>query len=191
MSKLKNNKSSGWDFITAEHLKNAGPIFTSTLTWILNSCIHNSHVPKYLKKGLLVSIPKPNKDASIKDNNRGITLMPIFYKIFEKLMIKREYDWLQNNAVISEIQSAGKEKLSCLHTSFIVQETVAYLLNRGNSVYAAFLDARKAFDTVWIDGLLHKLLLLGINRKFWRMIRSSYTDFECAVFIKGRNQALI
>ena len=185
VSKLKNNKASGWDFIMSEHLKNAGPIFASTLTWILNSCVHNSYIPKYFKKGLLVPIPKPHKDVLIKDNNRGITLMPVFYKLFEKIMIEREKTWLQNNAVIDAIQSAGKEKLSCLHTSFVVQETIAYSLNRGSSVYAAFLDARKAFDTVWIDGMLHKLLMSGINIKLWQLIKSGYTDFECAVFIGG------
>ena len=186
VSKLKNNKASGWDCIMSEHLKNAGPVFTSALTWVLNSCVHISYIPKYFKKGLLVPIPKPHKDVSVKDNNRGITLMPVFYKLFEKIMIEREQTWLQNNAVIDAIQSAGKDKLSCLHTSFIVQEAVAYNLNRGSAVYAAFLDARKAFDTVWIDGMLHKLLMSGINIKLWSLIKSGYTDFKCAVFIGSK-----
>ena len=185
ISKLRNKKAPGWDFITSEHLKNAGPIFTAALSWMLNTCVVNSYIPKYLKRGLLVPIPKANKDVSIKDNNRGITLMPVFYKLFEKLMIEREHAWLQNNSVIDSIQSAGREKLSCLHTSFIVQETIAYNLNRGNAVYAAFLDVRKAFDTVWISGMLYKLMMTGINTKLWRLIKSGYTDFECAVFVGG------
>ena len=86
-------------------------------------------------------------------------------------MIKKEKQWLSRNDVIDGIQSAGQDKCSSLHTSFLVQESVAYHVNKGNSVYAAFLDTKKAFDTVWIDGLLFKLLKAGMSPKIWRLIK--------------------
>ena len=185
IGQLKNNKAPGWDLVTSEHLKYSGPVFLELITCILNDLIKSSYIPTHFKKGLLVPIPKPNKDHSVKDNNRGITLISVIYKLFEKIMIEREMQWLQSNNVMDVIQSAGQPNCSCLHTSFLVQEVVAYNLNRGNSVFGAFLDTRKAFDSVWIEGLLYKLRNYGINTKFWKLIKSGYTDFLCTAFVSG------
>ena len=187
ISKLDCGKAAGWDRISAEHLRYAGPKVIGTLTWIYNSSVNLSIIPRHFKRGLLVPIPKPGKDTSLKTNNRGITLIPIFFKVFEKLMIEREIEWLSDFDVINESQSAAKQKLSCLHTSFLLQETIAYAQNNGSTAHGSLLDAEKAFDTVWIKGLLYKLLKLGINIKFWMLINSGYSNFQCSVVIEGRN----
>ena len=160
-------------------------MLVGSVTWMLNSIINQEDVPSLLKKGLLVPIPKHGKDSSLKDNNRGITLLPLFYKLLEKVIIEREKSWFAQENVIDKIQSAGKENLSCLHTSLLVQEAVAYNLNRGNSVHGAGLDARKAFDTVWVNGLLYKLHKAGFNCTAWKLIKSSYSEFQCAVLLYG------
>ena len=54
----------------------------------------------------------------------------------------------------------------------LVQEAVAYNVNQGNTVYVTILDTRKAFDTVWIDGLMYKLYQEGMKIKIWRLIRN-------------------
>ena len=101
------------------------------------------------------------------------------------MLIKRELKWLECSNVNDEIQSSGKQSCSCLHSSFVVQETIAYNRNRGNTVYTAFLDTKKAFDTIWINGMLYKLLKYGINSKMYWLIKSGYTDYKCTVIIAG------
>ena len=60
------------------------------------------------------------------------------------------------------------------------------MLERGSKVFSCFLDVRKAFDTVWIDGLLFKLFSgLGISARMWLVIKDLYTNAKAKVLYAG------
>ena len=180
---LSNGKAAGYDKMTSEHLKNSGVLLKSIVTWITNGMIRHSAIPKRLKKGLIVSIPKPEKDSVVKGNNRGLTLLPTLYKVFEKVIMLREDTWIQKT--VSSIQSCGKSHVSCTHTSFVVQQAVGICRNLLKTLYGTFLDTMKAFDTLWILGLLYKLYLAKMNGKAWLLIQNAYSDFECTAYVNG------
>ena len=47
------------------------------------------------------------------------------------------------------------------------------------------LDAEKAFDSAWKEGLMFKLFDIGLRGKIWKMIYNSYENFECMVLVNG------
>ena len=49
-----------------------------------------------------------------------------------------------------------------------------------------FVDFKKAFDSVWHNGLLRKLENKGINGNFLNLIKSIYAKTKCAVKINGK-----
>ena len=53
--------------------------------------------------------------------------------------------------------------------------------NRNDKVYACFVDFKKAFDSVWHEGLFFKLLENKIDGSFFRLIKSLYANSKCAV----------
>ena len=183
IKKLPKGKACGFDQVTSEHLHHAGVIVRSIITMLLNGIIKCSKIPQRLKKGLIVSIPKPNKDSHVKGNNRGLTLLPTIYKVLEKVIMMRENDWIQKT--ICPIQSCGKEHVSCVHTSFAVQQAVAVNLNEGRAVHGALLDTRKAFDALWILGMMYKLYKEKLNPKAWLLAYDSYQNFMCTAYVNG------
>ena len=185
LSKLKTKKAPGWDGITNEHIKHSGKLTLATLTWIMNKIIWKEKLPISYKRGYIISLPKPNKDKRVKDNNRGITLLTTFYKLLERIIFKREKPWLNDHDVMDEIQGGGREKISCLHTSYLVQEAVAENTERGSNVFVAFLDIKKAFDSVWLPGFLLKLHRAGMRPKPWKIIYDAYQSFQCAALVDG------
>ena len=46
-----------------------------------------------------------------------------------------------------------------MHTAFLLQETIMAVQERKKKAFVAFLDVKKAFDTVWHEGLLYKVAL--------------------------------
>ena len=57
--------------------------------------------------------------------------------------------------------------------------------DRDSEVFLVCLDTRKAFDTVWHEGLFHKLYQAGINGKLWRILWKWYRCSEGVVLLSG------
>ena len=52
--------------------------------------------------------------------------------------------------------------------------------NKGK-LFCCFIDFQKAFDSIWHDGLLHKLLYKNIGGQFYHLISDMYLKTKCAV----------
>ena len=94
-------------------------------------------------------------------------------------------DWWEGEQVISGLQGACRPGKSCIHSTMTLLETVAVGLGSKKKVMVTYLDVTKAFDGVWIDGLFYQLRNMGVLGKVWRMLYSSYQNFQCKVRISG------
>ena len=54
---------------------------------------------------------------------------------------------------------------------------------RKQPTYCCFLDIKKAYDTLFRDGLWKRLLDIGINGKLWRIIRNIYQRVESCILL--------
>ena len=48
-------------------------------------------------------------------------------------------------------------------------------------LYTCLVDFKKAFDSIWHDGLLYKLLKCNIGGKFYDLINSIYSNTKCSI----------
>lgn len=176
VKKLKLGKAAGADGITAEHVKYGGDSVVGIITAIFNKMISLQYWPQSFSNIIEVLVYKGNeKDPlSLDKGYRGISLLNIISKLFDILVYERIKVWSENKNIPNGLQGAGREKVSCLHTSFMMQETIAYTKESMQKVYCAFLDTKKAFDSIWTDALLVKLWDIGIRGTTWALTKQSY-----------------
>jgi hypothetical protein len=95
---LKNKRSREIYGLNTELIKMVKNILIMPLTKLLNLCKYLSmnSFPDCLKKSLIIPIFKKG-DANDKNNYRPVSLLPIFSKIFEKLMMLQISNYLLDN----------------------------------------------------------------------------------------------
>ena len=101
----------------------------------------------------------------------GITLTSVLAKMFEKFIVGRIDPWVKEKNVIHSLQGVSQHHCSSLHSAWLVREALADNRERDKSVFVGLLDSKKAFDTVWQDGLFFKLYEIGLTGKTWRVLR--------------------
>ena len=147
----------------------------------------NSVVCKSLKIGIILPLFKgKGAKANNKDNYRGITLFPTLCKMYEMILLNKLEKFAIDNEYFSELQFGFREGVGCIEASFTVLETINHMLEQGSKVFSCFLDVRKAFDTVWIDGLLFMLFSeVGIKGRMWLAIKDLHTNVKAKVLYAG------
>ena len=147
----------------------------------------NGSICSTLKTGIILPLLKGNgAKANNKENYRGITLFPTPCKIYKIILLNRLENYTSHNQYFSEMQFGFQEGAGCTEASFTILETINHMLERGSKIFGCFLDVRKAFDTVWIDGLLYKLFTeLGIKGRMWVAIKDLHTDVKAQVLYSG------
>ena len=186
INELNKGKAPGPDLVTTEHLVYGGITLVRCLTNIFNLMLIHEYIPIGFRRGTQIPLFKGKNACSLNPSNyRGITLLSVLNKTYKVLIWKRMEGWWARSGAICELQGAGKKGRSCLHSSLLLQETLATSMERSRKCFTVYFDVAKAYDTIWINGLFFQLYKLGIVGRTWRMLRKCYTDFMCRVRVLG------
>ena len=184
ISELYKGKASGEDRIDNEHLIHSGPIFRKVLVTLFNSMLIKSHIPRDMKTGTVITLYKGgNKRKDDPNSYRAITLTSALLKLFERLLYKRILQTI--DAPLNPLQGGFQKNMGCNMTSFILQESIYYANENNSKLYTCFLDAQKAFDKVWHNGLLIKLHEMGLDLYLWKLIVTLHSDLYSYVLFRG------
>ena len=190
LNAIKGNKSHGWDDISARMIIICGESIVEPLFIIFNNCMSKGIFPKNWKKANVVPIHKKNKKNDI-TNYRPISLLPIFAKVFEKLIFNNLYDYLRSNSLITSKQSGFIQGDSTINQLLSIIEMIQKSFDCGvpKEVRAIFLDISKAFDKVWHPGLIHKLKQNGISENLLLILENFLSDRYQRVTINGKTSS--
>ena len=94
IQKIPSNKASGLDNISARLLKEASPIVTRSLTFIINQSITTGIFPNAWKRARVSSIFKEGRRTD-PNNYRPISVLPVVSKLIERVVFNQLYEYLK------------------------------------------------------------------------------------------------
>jgi len=109
----------------------------------------------------VISILIRGKDPALPSSYWPISLLDMIGKLFENIVLPRILHVVNECGLMQDEQFGFRPRHSISLQLARLVERITRNFGEKRLTGAVFLDVGKAFDTVWIDGLLYKLTLLN------------------------------
>jgi hypothetical protein len=168
---LKNTNSVGYDGISTTVIKSSAEYLATPLSYIINISLSQGVFPDAFKLSIVRPIHKKGDVTNIK-NYRPIALIPVLSKIFERVIYKTVYSFLEKYNILNPQQYGFRQGKSTNLAIFELLNLVTDSIDNRQNVCAIFMDLTKAFDYVDHGLLLHKLYHCGIRGVAYNLFES-------------------
>ena len=171
LKKVKTKKAPGPDGITEEMLKHLGACSRAVLHKIFNHSWMKGVVPAVWKEAIVIPVPKKGKDKKNPRSYRPISLLSCVGKLLERMVNRRLINHLESNNVLSPTQTGYRKFRSTEDQLVYLAQNIKDAFQEKRKILAVFFDLSNAFDKVWKEGLLVKLLRIGVRYKMYMWIQ--------------------
>lgn len=183
---LKKKKSPGPDGITNEMLQHLGNTATRKLLDIFNLSWRAGQVPQLWKEARMIPVLKKGKNRSKVLSYRPISLTSCVCKTIERVINQRMQWYLESESIILPEQAGFRRYKSTEDQTTHLAQVIEDSFQAQKVTLAAFIDLQKAFDKVWKDGLLVKLLRSGIQGNMYKWTKSYLHNRRARVLVNGQ-----
>ena len=161
ISGLKVGKAPGPNGIQNRAMKHLSQRAVYFMVQIFNAIFLTRHFPSLWKNTRVTCILKPGTNPALPSSYRPISLLDTICKLFEKILISMISHEVRDGGLLRDEQFGFRPSYT---TSLLLARLVERITrNFGDKrlTGAVFLNVAKAFDTLWIDGLLYKLTFIN------------------------------
>lgn len=176
LTSFKTNKAFGPDKIPTIIWKD--PTFHQLLLDLCNNTYDNLRSPLIWKKSQIVPIPKKG-NLKLVTNYRGISLLPIAAKIYNKLILNRLIPYI--DPILRNNQNGFRKGRSTLSQILTIRRIIEEITRGNLEAVLLFVDFRKAFDSVHREKMFEILELYGIPHCLIDAIKVLYTDTTATI----------
>jgi hypothetical protein len=174
---IKNLKSSspGWDNITADVVKESYELFIEPLLHVINLSLKHGYFPDNMKLAKVLPLFKSG-DKMMFSNYRPISILPIFSKLFERVMYNKILNFIEKQRLFYINQFGFRNNHTTALALTALLDKITESMNNNEYMVGVFLDFSKAFDTVDHSILLQKLYHYGIRGPAYQWISNYLTN---------------
>lgn len=177
------HKAPGHDTIPPELLKEIWGVAGDDLTTFLTECMEAGTLPKPVKYGLTLLIPKGGETVYIR-NYRPISVLTGLYKLTAKVLANRLQPILPSCILPS--QTAFVKNRSILDNVFLANEAVHWSRESGQSTVILLLDFEKAYDRVNWQFLEAAMEKLGFSATWIKWTSALYRNASSSIIVNGK-----
>lgn len=170
--------------LSSKIIKLLSPLISPILVTLINKSLESGVFPGILKVAKVVPLPKGGDKSQI-SNYRPISILPVISKIYEKVVYRRLYRFLENNNILYSQQYGFRSGRSTTQAIINHLQFIYNSIDAGSSVFSVFLDFKKAFDSVNHDILLSKLNIYGVRGIALDWFQSYLCQRNQYVFVNG------
>ena len=153
---IKDWSSPGEDALPYFIYKTAPDALLNHILLVCSNTLHCSFFPPQWKKALMIPFPKSRSPSSLSDF-RPISLLSCLSKILERMTERRLSHQLETQGFIKSTQGGFRPLRSAEEQALTIVQAAHESWARKRDHLLVTLDIRKAFDTVWTQGLIWKL----------------------------------
>ena len=113
IKKMKAKRSFSHDYMSNYALKAVGQPLLKPLAHLISLSLKIGHVPKDWKKAKLIPIYKNKGEKDEMTNYRGISLLPTFSKLLERIVANRVYQHMSDNELFDVNQFGFRKGMGC------------------------------------------------------------------------------
>ena len=184
LSYLNPAKCKGFKNLPNCLLKSCSQSLVTPLSLLFNFTLASEQFPLQWKTASILPFHKKGSHYDV-TNHWPIALLPSLSKVFEKLVHKHLYSYLESRGLLNHRNSGFRKNHSTL-TSLLKTTHDIYLAHDHNlSSHIVFLDISKAFDRVVHTNLLLKLKQIGIVGSLLNLITSYLENRSQVVHSNG------
>ena len=183
VKQLHPNKAAGPDAIPPEALRADVKTTVDMLHGLFEKIWNEEQFPKDWKEGHLVKLPKKG-DLSNCNNYRGITLLSIPGKVFNRILLDRMKEVVDGQ--LRDQQAGFRKNRSCADQIATLRIILEQSEEWKCSLLVNFVDYEKAFDSVDRNTLWKIMRHYGIPPKIVNLTEKMYDGTNCRIIHEGR-----
>ena len=165
LASLPNRKAPGLDDVPYEAFKPLYGHSIERLRRIVQDLLHSGEIPDDWKRARVCLIPKTTPVVNNPLDYRPIALLPSVAKVVETLLWRRIKRWIHEEKpdLIHTLQGGFMQKRGCMEQAWILQQIVDEKYRDRRPLYVAFLDIKKAYDSVPHSRIMIRLIEKGVD----------------------------
>jgi hypothetical protein len=154
------------------------------ITHVFNLVLASGQLPEAWCQGCVHPVAKVESPADY-DDYRCITVGSVLGKLFSMALDRRLNNHLEQNNLRSPAQGGFRQGFNTSDQAFVLNHIIDKAKHKKSQVYCAFVDFRKAFDTVRHEHLWDRLQTYGVDGAFLACVQSLYAQSQACVSVNG------